>query len=847
MSATRGNGIVSVQPPSHPTKLTTMFKNYLKTAWRNMLRNKVNSILNISGLAIAMACVILILMYVKDELSYDKFFANADHLFQVNMTVADNGGPENTTGGNTAPAVGPTLKELFPEVESYARVYRPGDVVVRYNGTVKKENFYSEKNILAVDSNFLQVFNYQLSAGDAAKCLQKPDVVVLTEATAKKYFGEENPIGKVLLFDTDKKPFVVTAVLKNILSNASFQFDMLAPISAYGEVKKRSWNWGWLQVNTWIKLKNTGPVDGPSIAKLEAKFPEMVKARAFNKGQSYEEFTKKGGKLSYSLMPFTDVHLHAIPMQVPARLTNLSDIKYVYIFSIIALFIIILACVNFMNLSTAQSATRAKEVGIRKVMGSLKTQLIKQFLTEAMLYSFIATIIGILLVLFLLKPFNEVAGKSLEFHSILTGHIWLYILGLCLFTGLLAGLYPAFYLTSFNPVEVLKGVKLFRNNIAGLLIRNGLVVFQFAVSVVLIICTIVVFGQLKYEQRRDLGLNKENVVVIANTKRLGNTEESFRQELTRQPGVIDASISSSIPTRGNFGDGYVPEPTETDKPLSTDIGLSSFMVDNDFIPTLKMQILQGRNFSKEFNDSASVILNETAAKQIGWKEPVGKYLGYPGNSQRFKVIGVVKDFNIASFHELVEPFALFNNSSRTYNLHTSYISVRLQPGKINDQISRLEANWKSFAPATPFDFTFLDNEFDALYRSEQRMGTVFGIFTFLSIFVACLGLFGLSIFTAERRKKEIGVRKVLGASVQTVVGLLSGEFLKLVTIATLIAFPVAWFAMNKWLQDFAYKINMGWWIFFIAGASAMAIALLTVSFQAIKAAIANPVKSLRSE
>ena len=374
-----------------------------------------------------------------------------------------------------------------------------------------------------------------------------------------------------------------------------------------------------------------------------------------------------------------------------------------------------------------------------------------------------------------------------------------------------------------------------------------MVVFQFTISVILIICTIVVFGQLKYEQRKDLGFNKESVVVIANTKRSGNTEESFRKELTRQPGVIDASISSSIPARVNFEDGYVPEPTETDKPALSDIDLSSFMVDDDFIPTLKMQILRGRNFSKEFNDSASVIINETAAKKIGWNETVGKYLAYPGNSQRFKVIAVVKDFNVASFHELVEPFALFNTTSKTYNLHTSFISVRLKPGNIKEKISGIEAKWKSFAPATPLDFSFLDNDFDALYRSEQRMGTVFGIFTFLSIFVACLGLFGLSIFTAERRRKEIGVRKVLGASVQTVVGLLSKEFLRLVAVATLIAFPVAWFAMNKWLQDFAYRISMGWWIFFIAGASAMAIALVTVSFQAIKAAIANPVKALRSE
>lgn len=810
-----------------------------------MRRNKVNSILNIAGLAIAMACVIMIVLYVRDELSYDRFFSHAERLFQVNMTTTDNG-VTATTGGNTAPAVGPTLKEMYPEVEAYARVYRPGDVVVRYGGLASAESYYSEKKILAVDSTFLRIFNYQLLQGDAAVCLQKSNAVVVTEATAKKYFGGENAIGKTLLFDADRKPFVVTAVLKDIPTNSTFQFDMLAPIAAYAEVKKRSWNWGWLQVNTWVKLKD-GPVDDVAIAKLEAKFPVMVKERAFNKehGQSYEEFMKKGGRLSFSLMPFTAVHLHAIPGQVPARLTTLSDIKYVYIFSIIGLFIIILACVNFMNLSTAQSMTRAKEVGIRKVMGSLKAPLVRQFLTEAMLYSLIATAVGLVLVAVLIGPFNAVSAKSLSFGSIMNGNTWVIVFGLCFVTGLLAGLYPAFFLTSFRPVEVLKGAKLFSNTIGNLLIRNGLVVFQFAVSVVLIICTIVVFEQLKFEQNKDLGLNKENVVVIANTKRLGKNEESFRQELSRQPGVIDASISSSIPTKGNFGDGYVPEATSTDKPLLSDIGLSSFMVDNDFVPTYKMQIQRGRNFSTAFNDSASVIINETAAKLIGWKDPVGKYLGYPGNDQRFKVVGVVKDFHLTSLHDLIEPFALFHTSSKTYNLHTSYIAVRLQAGDVSDKIARMQSTWKGFAPATPLDFSFLDSEFDALYRSERRMGTVFGVFTFLSIGVACLGLFGLSIFTAERRKKEIGVRKVLGASVQNVVGLLSKEFVVLVTIAAVIAFPVAWLAMNKWLADFAYRISMGWWMFGVAGVAAMVIALLTVSFQAIKAAMANPVKSLR--
>ncbi len=681
-----------------------------------MKRNKVNSIINISGLSIGIACVIFIVMYVKDELSYDSFFKDADHIFQVNMTVTDKG-VTNTTGGNTAPRVTPTMLSMYPEIESYARVYRPGDVMVHYEENARAENHFTERRVWAVDSNFLEVFNYPFLQGDAASCLQRPNAVVITEATAKKYFGNEKAVGKILLFDTDKKPFIVTGVLKNLPAQSTFQFEILAPINAYAEVKKRSWNWFWLQVNSYVKLKPGIAVDKASIAKLNAKFPLMVKEHA----QSFDDFFKEGGKLGFSLMPFTEVHLHAAPLQTPARLTTLSDIKYVYIFSIIAFFIIVLACVNFMNLSTAQSASRAKEVGIRKVLGSEKKQLIKQFLSEAMLYSIISTIIALVLVAVALKPFNDVSGKSLVFSAIFNSSTGLFVLGLCLITGLLAGLYPAFYLTSFNPVTVLKGMKLFKNNFGNLFIRNGLVVLQFTVSIALIICTIIVFQQLKYTQNKDMGLNKESVVEIANTKRLGSNEEAFRQELTKQVGVINASSSTSIPTQGVFEDGYNPEQTETDKPLISDMGLASFMVDENFIPTLKIQILQGRNFSKQFNDSASVILNETAAKQIGWKQPVGKYLDYPGNDQKFKVIGVMKDFNISSLHDVIEPFALFHTSSNTYSVNSSFISVRLQPGSINSYLSNLENTWKKFAPNTPLEFSFLDEEFDAACINQNSV------------------------------------------------------------------------------------------------------------------------------
>jgi len=824
-----------------------MLKNYFRIAWRNIQRNKVNSFIHITGLAIGMASVLLILLYVQDELSYDRFFKDAGHLFQVNMTTMDNG-VEVTTGGNTAPAVGPALQAFYPEVDAYTRIYRPVDVMVRYKEGKNPESFFTERQVLAVDSNFLQLFNYSFLQGDPVTCLQKPNAIVITEHTAEKYFGNTHAVGKVLLFDVDRKPFVVTGVLKNIPTQSSFQFDMLAPISAYGEVKRRSWNWFWLQVNTYVRLKPAVPLSKADIARLEAKFPVMVKEYAFDKkGQSFEEFVKKGGKMEYHLQSFPSVHLYANGMRTPARLTNLGDIKYIYIFSIVAIFIIVLACVNFMNLATAQSVRRAREVGVRKVLGSLRTQLIKQFLIEALLYSFLAAVISLALVWLSLRPFNELAGKSLVFQSIFAGKGWLFVTGLWLVTGLLAGVYPALYLTSFNPVAVLKGMQLFKNSIGNLFARNGLVVFQFTISIALIICTAIVFKQLKYAQDKDLGLNKENVVVIANTKRLRNAEESFRQQLLRERGVLDASISSSIPTKVNFGDGYEPEQAEGDKPLMKEIGLSSFLVDDAFIPAFNMQVLQGRNFSKEFSDSASVILNETAARQIGWKDPVGKWLGYPGNDQRFKVIAVVKDFNVSSLRERIEPFALFYTSSKTYTLASSYISVRFRAGNMNDHLQTLEAAWKAFAPDTPFDYNFLDNAFDALYRNEQRMSAVLALFSILSIFVACLGLFGLSVYTAERRTKEIGVRKVLGASVQSVVGLLSKDFLKLVLLSALIAFPAAWYAMHKWLEDFAYRVTIGWQVFILAGLAALLIALLTISFQAIKAALMNPVKSLRTE
>ncbi len=826
-----------------------MFRNSIVIALRTILHNKTNSIVNIAGLAIGLASVILISLYVRDEHQYDRFFKDADRIYQVDMDVMMGG--QGGLISNTPPTVGPALQKTFPEIAAFTRFYVMGNEVISNDANSKTQNHFTEKHFLAVDSNFLEVFDYAFKKGDASTCLQKPNSIVLTETTAAKYFGKEDAVGKYLVLDEYRQPFEVTAVLKDIPAQSTIQFDLLIPTTACPPVQHFSWSWVWLQMNTYIKLNKNVPNDRESIKRLVSKFPSMVKvqaASAFKRiGQPYEEFIKKGGKWDFYLQPMTYVHLYSANIG-SQFLYTLGDIKYVYIFSAIALLIIILACVNFMNLSTAQSVTRAKEVGVRKVLGSEKKQLIRQFLIEALVYSFISSLFALILVAFSLPLFNTVSGKSLQFKSIFQSGIWIFILLLTILTGLLAGSYPAFYLTSFNPVSVLKG-GVFKKSISNQLIRNGLVVFQFTISIGLIICTIILFQQLKASQTKDLGLKKDNVIIIPNGEKMSATdEETLRQELTAMPGVNHASITTSAPTMQSFGDTYIPDPSTAKEKLAKDILLNSFMSDDQFVPTLHIQILLGRNFSKEFNDSTSVILNETAVEQIGWKHPLGQYMTYTGhNDQRFKVIGVMKDFDVESIRNKMTPFALFHSSSKTYYIGTSYLVISVDPQRTKTLLSKFESRWKNFSPSVPFEYSFLDKNFEAMYSSEMKMGTVFGVFTALSIFVACLGLFGLSVYTADRRKKEIGVRKVLGASVQSVVTLLSKEFVKLVLIAAIVAFPIAWWAMHSWLQGYEYRITIEWWVFILAMMLALLIAIFTISAQAIRAAMANPVDSLRSE
>jgi putative ABC transport system permease protein len=823
-----------------------MFKNYLKIAFRNLVRNKTFSFINIGGLAVGLLTCLFITLFIKDELSFDCFFSKADRIYQVN--TSGNFGGEEFLVSNTPPPVGETMMKEFPEIETFTRIFRPYPVTVRHEKEGKEVDYFTEREILAADSNFFQVFDYAFVEGDAKTCLQGSEAVVISEKIAKKYFGEvSNALGKNLIIND--MPLTVKAVLKDLPSQATLQFDFLTNISRYKVVQRFHWSWVWLQVSTYIVL-NEQTAQNPASAKaLEAKFPSMIKkhaVNAFNRiGQPYEEFIKKGGRWDLLLQPLTKLHLHSAG--VGGYLTTLGNIRNIYIFSTVAILIIVLACVNFMNLATAQSLKRAKEVGVRKVLGSQKKNLVAQFLIESSIYSFIASLLALVMAYLLLPFFNQISGKTFATDALFSNELLGFVLVLTLLMSLLAGSYPAFYLTSFKPVQVLKN-GIIKNSFANLFVRNGLVVFQFMISTALIISMIIIFKQLDFTQNKDLGLDKENVLVISQAAKLEGNKETFAEELGKLPNVGEVSISTSYPTKDAFGDFYVPEQSKEDKQVAKDLLLFSFMTDEKFTNALNIKIIEGRGFSKQFNDSTSVILNEAAVKQIGWKNPIGKTLTYPGgNNQKFQVVGVMKNFDVESAYNLVTPFALFHTSSNTYRTASYDILVRVNQANLAETIESVGKKWKSLVPNEPFNYTFLDAEFAAMYRSEQRMSKIFGIFTGLSIAIACLGLFGLVAFITERRTKEIGIRKVLGASILQITTLLSKDFLKLVMIAFVIASPIAYYFMDKWLADFAYRITISWWIFALAGVSAIGIALITVGWQSIKAAVANPVKSLRSE
>jgi putative ABC transport system permease protein len=802
-----------------------VLKNYFKTAWRNFSKNKVFSVINISGFAIGLTCFILIAVFVIDELSYDKYPSHAENIYRVNLSVVGNG--DVVVYPLVDVAVGEGIKNAFPEVKGSTRISPAGDFV-KY-----EDRQFKEEHLAFADSNFLQEFSIPLIEGNAMNALVQPNSIVISRSFAKKYFGNNEAVGKSLTIGTYNAVYKVTGVIDKVPDNSHFHFDAFLSLSTFHITNK---TWSNLGYYTYLVLnKDADP------KQLEAKFPQLVAKYVVpevqhDMGVSLAEAQKSVSTFRFTLVPLTDIHLHS---NTKMELEPNGDMQYVYIFSVLALFILLLACVNFTNLSTARAIKRAREVGIRKVMGSVKKQLIVQFLSESVLFTFFSMLLSYILIFLLLPYFNQLANKNISFDFFLNYKLILAVLLVSFIAGILAGIYPAFFLSSFNTIKVLKGASMQGSQKKPL--RSSLIVFQFFVSTALIIATVVIYQQLHYMQNKKLGYDKEQVLFLPDARLLGKDQTAFKQQLLQDNRVVSASISRSIPG-GRIMDGTEIYP-KNENSNGEEIHANISHVDYDYLRTLGIQILKGRNFSKDFpTDSSGIVINEAAVQQLGWTNDnaVGKSIVRSGQ-QEFKVVGVVADFNYASLKQKVAPLMMMLGGN------FGGLIVKINTRDVKGFLTDLKKHWDSFNPMGPLEYNFLDEKFAALYVSEQRTKQIFSAFAILAIIIASLGLFGLSAFVIEQRTREIGIRKVLGASVRQVLLLVSKEFLLLVAIAFIISVPVTWWAMNEWLKDFAYRINIGAGVFITAGLFAILIAFFTISFQAIRAAWANPVKSLRTE
>jgi len=806
-----------------------MLKNYIKTAFRSIRKQKGYSLINILGLAIGMASCLLILLYVQDEVSYDSYHDNADRIYRVAGSYRM-GGRSFETATVGAPAAKALIAD-YPEVEDAVRFRDRGSFIVQYG-----DNSFKERYIVFADPSFFSIFTIPLLKGDPATVLSNPNSLVLSQNAAEKYFGDADVMGKTLRLD-DRDDYKVTGVFDRIPSNTHFHFDILLSMPSLKESKELIWLNN--NFNTYILLS-----EGADPKALEAKFPEMLKKYMGPQiklltGKSWDEIDKNDMNAEFYLQPLTTIHLHS---DLIAELGPNSDVKYIYIFSAIALFVLLIASINFMNLSTARSAGRSKEVGIRKVLGSYRFQLVKQFLTESTILSLMALGMAILLVRLVLPLFNSLSGKEFSSSDMANGVMIMAVFAITLLIGLIAGSYPAFFISAFQPANVLKG-KLKTGVKTGPL-RSGLVIFQFAASIILIIGTFVVYNQLRYIQNKKLGFDKEQVLILNNAYLLGAQAKVFKDEMLGHPQFLNGTISGCLPTPSQRNSTAVfPEGKFNDEHTTS---LQVWDVNHDYIQTLGMDIVEGRDFSREFStDTEAVIINEAAVKQFGWDSAVGKRLSrfttQQGVHTSYTVIGVVKDFHFESLRTTIGPLMMDLDESN------DLIAFRVNTENLSGTIDLLRKKWKTFLPNQPFEYTFMDDQFDSMYQAEQRIGKIFSVFAALAIFIGCLGLFGLSAFTAEQRTKEIGIRKILGATVPNIIRLLLREFVIHIGVANLIAWPVAYLVMNRWLKDYAYRISPSIWIFLVAGMGTLAIAILTVSFQAIKAAISDPAKSLRYE
>ncbi|MFC2136219.1 ABC transporter permease [Bacteroidota bacterium] len=810
-----------------------MIKNYFKIALRNLLKYKGFSFINITGLAIGIACCIIILLFVQNEISYDTHFANSDRIYR--MVLDGKLGENEFKLAVSASPLAETMLRDFPEIENSARMFKAGFPVIRYEDKV-----FSEERYYWADSNFFDVFQLQFIYGDPNTALKDPNSVVITESTAKKYFGDENPMGKYLNSD-NRNDYLITGVIRDIPENSHFHFDFVGSLARYPGLSENTSFLG-NNVYTYVLLK-----DSDSLERLSGKLqeglrkylaPQVLEAT----GVSWEDHEKAGTRYEYTPQPIEDIHLYS---HLDYEIETNSDVTYVYFFTIIAFLILGIACINFMNLSTAKSSGRAKEVGIRKTVGSNIRQLITQFLAESVVMSLIAVIFAVIIVQLLLPMFNELAGKDLVMNYF--GSFWVIpsLILLAVLVGIFAGSYPAFFLASFKPVAVLGGNV--KRGAKGKALRSGLVILQFSVSIVLFIGMFIISDQLQYIQNRNLGFNKDQLIIIHKTDDIGRFMQSFKNDLSSHSSIISVSNSGTLPGL-IFGSNAFTKKEGSSEDLRN---IMTMFADYDFADTFELEMIEGRYYSRErvVDTLTSIVINEETARVFGLEKPyVGQQIVRMGNTPEtspvYDIIGVVKDFNFESLHSEIRPLAIGLFNSRGFG---RYVSVRVNTMDLRNTLSYIEDSWGKYAGNQTFEYTFFDEDFAKLYASEERTGKLFTSFSILAIFIACLGLFGLAAFTAEQRTKEIGIRKALGANIGTILLLLTKEFTKWVLIANVIAWPIAFYVMNNWLEDFAFRIELSLWTFILSGAVALIIAIVTVSSQAFKAAVANPVNSLRYE
>ena len=799
-----------------------MFKNNLKIAWRNILKNKGIFTINIVGLALGIGSCLIIMLFVVDELSYDQYNENADEIVNVVFRAKING--EEIKEGAVMAPVGKTLKQEFPEVLDATRIRNIGMPKI-----IIENESYREDRFAFVDANFFNVFTLPIIDGNTMNPLQEPNTAVITKVQAEKFFGATNAIGELFYLEGEEQPYRVTGVIEKMPQNSHFHFDIFASMEGLEQAKSDSWFNG--DFFTYLLLKK-----GSDYKYLETKLPYILEKymgpmMQEEIGAPFEEFTKEN-QLGFRFLPLTDMHLRSDNSPY-SQLEQGGDIKYVYIFSAIALFMLLIACINFMNLSTATAAKRAKEVGIRKVLGSNKGQLRYQFLSESFIATLIAMVFATILVFGLLPFYNQLSGKELQLDFLRQPFVLLVLTLLTFLISLLAGGYPAFFLSSFKPIAALKNKFLGGNNNKG--VRSGLVVFQFVVSAGLILATLVVNQQMQYIQNKDIGYDRDQLLVLREAYFLGNQKSAFKNELMKNPKVASITNSSSIPAGST--DNYMSQ-VYIDGEFARRMPV--YNIDENYIQTMGMELISGRNFSTKYGaDSTNVIINQTAAKVLGFgNNAIGKTVTDGGGDH--KVVGVVKDFHFKSLHQTIDPLFLFYQPM-------GGLIVKAKSADMAGLIADAEVLWNQFNTDESFGYTLLDESYRQTYVTEQKMGTLLNIFAFLTILVACLGLFGLVTFTAEQRFKEIGIRKVLGSSVPEIVAMLSKDFLKLVFLSFFIAFPLGYYLMNKWLEGFAYRIEMQWWLYALAACITILIALATIGWKSLSAATMNPIKALRDD